>query len=95
MEFFFVIKKSDFILKFRFRNIFLLDRRKKSVSHVRFTSINLSKIDETILSGFVSRLTAVILDLNYLTLAQTKAIFEKVRSRSRDITLLQTGCSVV
>ena len=75
---FFAIKKSDFILKFRFRNIFLLDRRKKSVSHVRFTSINLSKIDENILSGFVSRLTAVILDLNYLSSDQTTSIFEKV-----------------
>ena len=57
----------------------LLDRKKKSVSHIRFTNINLSQIDQEVLSSFIVRLTAVILDLNYLTSAQVKAIFEKVK----------------
>ena len=59
--------------------IILLDRKKKSVSHIRFTNINLSQIDQEVLSSFIVRLTAVILDLNYLTSAQVKAIFEKVK----------------
>merc|ERR1711902_115916 len=53
-------------------------RKKKSVSHIRFTNINLSQIDRQILSSFIVRLTAVILDLNYLSSDQTKAIFEKL-----------------
>ena len=57
----------------------LLDRKKKSVSHIRFTNVNLSQIDQDLLSSFIGRLTAVILDLNYLTSAQVKAIFEKVK----------------
>ena len=64
----------------------LLDRRKRSVSHVRFTNVNLSQIEQDILSSFIVRLTAVILDLNYLTSDQTMAIFEKVKMTIIDIT---------
>ena len=64
----------------------MLDRRKRSVSHVRFTNVNLSQIEQDILSSFIVRLTAVILDLNYLTSDQTMAIFEKVKMTIIDIT---------
>ena len=60
-------------------------RKKRSVSHIRFTNINLSQIDQDILSSFIVRLTAVILDLNYLTSVQTKAIFEKVNAICTEI----------
>ena len=63
----------------------MLDRRKRSVSHVRFTNVNLSQIEQDILSSFIVRLTAVILDLNYLTSDQTMAIFEKVKMTIIDI----------
>ena len=67
----------------------LPDRKKRSLSHVRFTSINLSNIDKDILSSFLTKLTAVILDLNYLTLAQTAAIFCKViMAREREVSLV-------
>ena len=55
------------------------------MSHIRFTNINLSQIDQDILSSFIVRLTAVILDLNYLTSVQTKAIFEKVNAICTEI----------
>ena len=69
------IQLSDVLLYFL--HIFH-DRKKKSVSHIRFTNINLSQIDRQILSSFIVRLTAVILDLNYLSSDQTTSIFEKV-----------------
>ena len=68
----------------------MLDRRKRSVSHVRFTNVNLSQIEQDILSSFIVRLTAVILDLNYLTSDQTMAIFEKVKMTIIDITPIRS-----
>ena len=60
---------------------------KKSLKHLRISSMNLNSIKPNDFSTFVTGLESVLLDLNFLTFEQIYSLFVKVRFHLKVLTV--------